>query len=90
MNTGERFFFLFVSYSHGNKCAGVIAGVANNSLCGVGLAYNAKIAGMSMKVGLGLNKLPRKTFNYIITTKGSRRLTGNSQMTKILTLFIYF
>ena len=28
-------------------CAGVIAGAANNNLCGVGLAYNAKIAGMS-------------------------------------------
>jgi len=26
-------------------CAGVIAGVANNNLCGVGLAYDAQIAG---------------------------------------------
>ena len=26
-------------------CAGVIAGVANNNLCGVGLAYDSKIAG---------------------------------------------
>ena len=32
---------------HGNNCAGVIAGRANNNLCGVGLAYNAKIAGKS-------------------------------------------
>ena len=31
--------------SHGNRCAGIIAGVANNNRCGVGLAYNAKIAG---------------------------------------------
>ena len=31
--------------SHGNKCAGIIAGGANNDHCGVGLAYNAKIAG---------------------------------------------
>lgn len=31
---------------HGNNCAGVIAGAANNSYCGVGLAYNAQIAGM--------------------------------------------
>ena len=37
---------LLFSNRHGNKCAGVIAGAANNSLCGVGLAYNAKIAGM--------------------------------------------
>jgi len=26
-------------------CAGVIAGAVNYNLCGVGLAYNAKIAG---------------------------------------------
>ena len=30
---------------HGNMCAGVIAGAVNNNLCGVGLPYNAKIAG---------------------------------------------
>ena len=34
-------------YSHGNHCASVIAAVANNSLCGVGLAFNAQIAGKS-------------------------------------------
>ncbi|XP_078381979.1 proprotein convertase subtilisin/kexin type 6-like isoform X2 [Oculina patagonica] len=33
---------------HGNMCAGVIAGLANNNLCGVGLAYNAKIAGIRL------------------------------------------
>ncbi|CAH3023033.1 unnamed protein product [Porites evermanni] len=33
---------------HGNNCAGVIAGVANNSLCGVGIAYNAQIAGIRL------------------------------------------
>lgn len=31
--------------SHGTKCAGVIAMVANNKKCGVGVAYNAKITG---------------------------------------------
>jgi len=31
---------------HGNHCASVIAAVANNSLCGVGLAFNAQIAGI--------------------------------------------
>ena len=31
--------------SHGNSCAGIIAGVANNGLCGRGLAYEANIAG---------------------------------------------
>ena len=38
--------FLVISpHRHGNNCAGVISGVANNSFCGVGLAYDAKIAG---------------------------------------------
>lgn len=31
--------------SHGTSCAGVIAAIANNSLCGVGIAYNARIGG---------------------------------------------
>ena len=36
--------FVFLS-SHGNNCAGVIAAVANNSFCGVGIAYSASIGG---------------------------------------------
>ena len=37
--------FFFIWYlSHGTKCAGIIAG-GNNDNCGVGIAYNAKIAG---------------------------------------------
>ncbi|RMX55348.1 hypothetical protein pdam_00021239 [Pocillopora damicornis] len=31
---------------HGNKCAGVLAGKRNNGLCGVGIAYEANIAGI--------------------------------------------
>jgi hypothetical protein len=31
--------------SHGTRCAGEIVAVANNSDCGVGVAYNAKIGG---------------------------------------------
>ncbi|XP_073237797.1 furin-1-like [Porites lutea] len=34
------------SVSHGNNCAGVIAAVANNSYCGVGIAYSANISGI--------------------------------------------
>jgi hypothetical protein len=32
-------------FSHGTRCAGEIVAVANNSDCGVGVAYNAKIGG---------------------------------------------
>ncbi|XP_060062546.1 neuroendocrine convertase 1-like [Ylistrum balloti] len=36
---------------HGTRCAGEIAMVANNSLCGVGVAYNARIGGVRMLDG---------------------------------------
>uniref|UniRef100_A0A146L5X9 Neuroendocrine convertase 1 n=1 Tax=Lygus hesperus TaxID=30085 RepID=A0A146L5X9_LYGHE len=37
--------------SHGTQCAGVIAMVANNSLCGVGVAYDARIGGVLLLDG---------------------------------------
>ncbi|XP_020626673.1 furin-like [Orbicella faveolata] len=33
------------SQSHGIRCAGIISAVANNSFCGVGIAYSANIGG---------------------------------------------
>lgn len=39
-------FFLFSS--HGTRCAGEVAAVANNSICGVGVAYDANIGGMGI------------------------------------------
>ena len=39
------FCYLFYLYSHGTRCAGEVAAVANNGVCGVGVAYNAKIGG---------------------------------------------
>lgn len=35
-------------YSHGTRCAGEVAAKANNSICGVGVAYNANIGGMKI------------------------------------------
>ncbi|KAM3936787.1 proprotein convertase subtilisin/kexin type 4 [Leptodactylus fuscus] len=37
---------------HGTRCAGEVAASANNDLCGVGIAYNAKIGGVRMLDGL--------------------------------------
>jgi len=34
--------------SHGTRCAGEIAAKRNNGICGVGVAYNSKIAGLRM------------------------------------------
>ncbi|XP_030396256.1 proprotein convertase subtilisin/kexin type 4 isoform X2 [Gopherus evgoodei] len=36
---------------HGTRCAGEVAAAANNRLCGVGVAYNAKIGGVRMLDG---------------------------------------
>lgn len=35
------------SCRHGTRCAGEVAAVANNGICGVGVAYNARIGGGS-------------------------------------------
>ncbi|NXN24698.1 PCSK4 convertase, partial [Nycticryphes semicollaris] len=37
---------------HGTRCAGEVAAVANNQICGAGVAYNAKIGGVRMLDGL--------------------------------------
>ncbi|XP_069758522.1 furin-like isoform X2 [Narcine bancroftii] len=36
---------------HGTRCAGEVAAVANNEICGVGVAYNARIGGVRMLDG---------------------------------------
>ncbi|XP_064915347.1 neuroendocrine convertase 2 isoform X2 [Patagioenas fasciata] len=34
--------------SHGTRCAGEVSAAANNNICGVGVAYNSKVAGIRM------------------------------------------
>lgn len=36
---------------HGTRCAGEIAAVANNGVCGVGVAYEAQISGIRILDG---------------------------------------
>ncbi|VDL92084.1 unnamed protein product [Schistocephalus solidus] len=36
---------------HGTRCAGEVAAVANNSICGMGIAYKAHIGGVRMLDG---------------------------------------
>jgi proprotein convertase subtilisin/kexin type 1 len=40
-----------VPNSHGTRCAGEIAMVANNSLCGVGMAFGSSIGGIRILDG---------------------------------------
>ncbi|KAJ8365919.1 hypothetical protein SKAU_G00147500 [Synaphobranchus kaupii] len=34
--------------SHGTRCAGEVSAAANNNICGVGVAFNSKVAGIRM------------------------------------------
>ncbi|KAL8581696.1 hypothetical protein ACOMHN_043114 [Nucella lapillus] len=43
--------------SHGTRCAGEIAASANNDVCGVGVAYNAKIGGIRILDGMVTDSL---------------------------------
>lgn len=40
------YFLLFAVTSHGTRCAGEVSAAANNNICGVGVAYNSKVAGV--------------------------------------------
>ena len=46
-STGMHFFCLACS-RHGTRCAGEVAAEANNGICSVGIAYNARIGGGSV------------------------------------------
>lgn len=54
---------------HGTRCAGEIAMVANNSFCGVGIAFNSKIGGIRMLDGRVTDRIEAQAIafktNYI-------------------------
>lgn len=50
--------------AHGTKCSGEIAAVANNSICGVGIAFNAKIGGVRMLDGKATDSLEAKSLGF--------------------------
>ena len=52
MNTSCQNYFEFIRFRHGERVAGVIAGALNNSECGVGLAYEAKLGGRVIDITL--------------------------------------
>ncbi|MBN3308511.1 FUR11 protease, partial [Amia calva] len=50
--------------SHGTKCAGEVAMEANNSFCGVGIAYNAQIGGIRLLDGQVTDALEAACLTY--------------------------
>lgn len=49
-NPEPRYDFIN-SNRHGTRCAGEVAAIANNSICAVGIAFNAKVGGVKMLDG---------------------------------------
>ncbi|XP_048771855.2 PC3-like endoprotease variant B isoform X2 [Ostrea edulis] len=50
--------------SHGTRCAGEIAAEANNGVCSVGIAYNAKVGGIRMLDGAVYDSVEAKAINF--------------------------
>ena len=47
INARNDFPWSFLSLdSHGTRCAGEVAAIANNSICGTGVAYSAHVGGL--------------------------------------------
>ena len=51
---------------HGTRCAGEVGMVANNGLCGVGVAYNAKVGGIRMLDGKITDRLEAEALQFNI------------------------
>ncbi|XP_028414543.1 PC3-like endoprotease variant B [Dendronephthya gigantea] len=49
---------------HGTRCAGEVAAKANNSICGVGVAYNANIGGVRMLDGQATDVLEGSALSF--------------------------
>ncbi|CEF65591.1 Prohormone convertase 1 [Strongyloides ratti] len=49
---------------HGTKCAGIIAMVANNTKCGVGVAFNSKVGGIRMLDGEVNDRVEAEAITY--------------------------
>ncbi|KAI6203185.1 hypothetical protein M3Y94_00527500 [Aphelenchoides besseyi] len=52
---------------HGTRCAGEVAMVANNSRCGVGVAYEAKIGGIRMLDGRINDRIEAEALTLLIS-----------------------
>jgi hypothetical protein len=51
---------------HGTRCAGEIAMLPNNSVCGVGVAFDAKIGGIRMLDGKINDRLEAEALTLLI------------------------
>ena len=60
----EEFHNIFTSFRHGTRCAGEIAMVANNGICGKGIAFDANIGGVRMLDGITSDSLEAQGLSF--------------------------
>lgn len=48
MSRSLIYLIFFLRASHGTRCAGEVAAARDNDICGVGVAYDSKVAGIRM------------------------------------------
>lgn len=89
IQTTVLFVFQYVPYilfplwlSHGTRCAGEVAMEANNSYCGVGIAFNARIGGEEYETALhrqlvvGVLRWPGRTVSFLFACEMTWRRSG--------------
>lgn len=54
----------FTFFSHGTRCAGEVAAARDNGVCGVGVAYDSKIAGKHFQINVNQLFKIKQTHSY--------------------------
>ncbi len=80
--------------SHGTRCAGAAAANANNSVCGVGIAYDAEIGGIRILDGPITDLLEARALSYKaghvhIRSASCNILKKYSILKRVLIFFFY-
>ncbi|KAL3319956.1 hypothetical protein Ciccas_001360 [Cichlidogyrus casuarinus] len=55
---------------HGTRCAGEVAAVANNSLCGLGIAWRARVGGIRMLDGGVTDAMESRSLSHAMQGRG--------------------
>ena len=72
--------------SHGTRCAGEIAMIPNNQVCGVGVAYGAKIGAVRMLDGRIDDRVEGLSLQHAI----DKQVLKNEQSPIIIISYIFF
>lgn len=75
---------------HGTRCAGEVAAVANNNICGVGVAYKANIGGKTSKIYKKKFKKKTKSKQKIVQNVKNNHRVQSAQQNASFFAFCWF